>query len=121
MKLDWSILDILDNIDDMWCMIYNAIKYEVDLMCPYKRIKISVNRPEWMNRELLEYEVHRDILFKVYKRNKTQNNCDRASHAQNYMLGKLKEHAEDQNKFWKDVKMLIPDMTNKKLEKYYIL
>ena len=27
----------------------------------------------------------------------------------------LKEHAEGQNKFWKDVKMLIPDMTNKRV------
>ena len=39
-KLDWSILDLLDNVDDMWSMIYKAINYEVNLMCPYKRIKI---------------------------------------------------------------------------------
>ena len=38
-KLDWSILDLLDNVDDMWSMIYKAINYEVNLMCPYKRIK----------------------------------------------------------------------------------
>ena len=84
-------MDILDNIDDMWCMIYNAIKYEDDLMCLYKRITISVNRPEWMHRELLEYEVHRDILFKVYKRNKTQNNYDRASHSRKVYNTMVKE------------------------------
>ena len=127
-KLDWSILDLLDNIEDMWCMIYKAIEYEVNCMCPYKRIKISINRPEWMNRELLEYEIHRDILFRVYKRSKTQINYHRASHArkvyntlvkeakQNYMLGKLKEHEKDQKKYWNDVKMLIPEMTSKKVD-----
>ena len=97
-------------------------------MCPYKRIKVRVNRPEWMTRELLEYEVHRDILFKIYHRNKTQINYDKASHArnvyntlvkeakQNYLLGKLKVHEKDQNKLWTDVKTLIPDMSNKKVE-----
>ena len=82
-------------------MIYKAIEYEVNCMCPYKRIKVRVNRPEWMTRELLEYEVHRDIVFKIYHRNKTPINYDKASYArkvyntlvkeakQNYLLGKL--------------------------------
>ena len=97
-------------------------------MCPYKKTKISVNRPEWMNRELLEYEIHRDTLFRIYNRSKTQNNYDKASYArkvyntmvkeakQKYMLGKLKEHEKDQKKFWEKIKMLIPSMTNRKVE-----
>ena len=70
-KLDWSILDVLENVDDMWSMIYRAIEYEANSTCPYKRIKISVNRPEWINRELLEYEIERDILCRIHKRKKT--------------------------------------------------
>ena len=70
-KLDWSILDVLENVDDMWSMIYRAIEYEANSTCPYKRIQISVNRPEWINRELLEYEIERDILFRIHKRKKT--------------------------------------------------
>ena len=118
-NLDWSIFDLLDNSEDMWSMIYKAILFEVNHMCPYKKTKISVNRPEWMNRELLEYEIHRDTLFRIYNRSKTQNNYDKASYArkvyntmvkeakQKYMLGKLKEHEKDQKKFWEKIKMLI--------------
>ena len=87
-------------------------------MCPYKKTKISVNRPEWMNRELLEYEIHRDTLFRIYNRSKTQNNYDKASYARKvyntmlkeakqkymFMLGKLKEHEKDKKKFGKRLK-----------------
>ena len=85
-------------------------------MCPYKKTKISVNRQEWMNRELLEYEIHRDTLFRIYNRSKTQNNYDKASYArkvyntmmkeakQKYMLGKLKEHEKDKKKLGKRLK-----------------
>ena len=73
-NLDWSIFDLLDISEDMWSMIYKAILFEVNHMCPYKKTKISVNRPEWMNRELLEYEIHRDTLFRIYNRSKTLYN-----------------------------------------------
>ena len=32
-NLDWTIFDLLDNVDDMWNMIYKAIEYEVNLIC----------------------------------------------------------------------------------------
>ena len=97
-------------------------------MCPYKKTKISVNRPEWMNRELLEYEIHRDTRFTIYNRSTTQNNYDKASYArkvyntmvkeakQKYMLGKLKEHEKDKKKNWEKIKVLIHSMTNRKVE-----
>ena len=71
-NLDWTIFDLLDNVDDMWNMIYKAIEYEVNLMCPYKKTKITNNRPEWMTRELMEFEMHRDTLFRIYHRNRSQ-------------------------------------------------
>ena len=48
-NLDWSIFDLPDNVDDMY-MIYKAIEYEVNRMCPYKKFKITTNRPEWMTK-----------------------------------------------------------------------
>ena len=42
-NLDWTIFNLLDNVDDMWNMIYKAIEYEVNLMCPYKKTKITNN------------------------------------------------------------------------------
>lgn len=35
-NLDWSIFDLLTDVDDMWQMICEAIKYELDQMCPIK-------------------------------------------------------------------------------------
>ena len=108
-------------------MILKAIEYEANHMCPYKQVKIFVNTPEWMNRELLEYQLERDILFRVHRRKKTQNSYDRVASArrmynrlvkeakQNFMLGKLKQHNKDQNKFWNEIKKLIPKMNNREV------
>lgn len=35
MDIDWSILDLLHNVDEMWNMVYKGIIYELDIMCPY--------------------------------------------------------------------------------------
>ena len=59
---------------------------------------------------------------------KTQNSYDRAASArrmynrlvkeakQNFMLGKLKQHNKDQNKFWNEIKKLIPKMNNREVK-----
>ena len=115
----------------MWNMIYKAILYEVNRMCPYKKFKITTNRPEWMTKELQELEIHRDALFKIHKRKKSQSTYDRACQArktynkmvneakQNYTLSKLKEHEKDLSKFWKDIKSLIPNMKNRSVDSIF--
>ena len=35
---------------------------------------------------------------------------------QNFMLGKLKQHNKDQNKFWNEIKKLIPKMNNREVK-----
>ena len=97
-------------------------------MCPYKKTKITNNRPEWMTRELMEFEMHRDTLFRIYHRNRSQITYDKASHArkvyntmvkeakQSFTISKLKEHEKNQSKFWEDIKSLIPDMKSRNVD-----
>ena len=60
-------------------------------MCPYNKTKITNNRPEWMTRELMEFEMHRDTLFRIYHRNRSQIIYDKASHARKVYNTMVKE------------------------------
>ena len=44
-------------------MLYKAILFEIDKMCPKKRFKVSCNRPPWLTLELIEIGKERDVAF----------------------------------------------------------
>lgn len=44
-ELDWSIINLLDDINLAWTMVYKGILREVNRMCPYKEFKVRSNRP----------------------------------------------------------------------------
>lgn len=67
-ELDWSVLDLLDDVDMMWGMIYKALLYEIDEMCPYCFVKIKKDCPIWFTNTLSEASRKRDILFNSYRR-----------------------------------------------------
>lgn len=71
--LDWSILDLLE-VDCMWQMTVQALTYEADILCPYKWIRVNVNKPPWFTSEMSEIARDRDILFRNYRRGKKTNN-----------------------------------------------
>ena len=72
--------------------------------------------------------MHRDTLFRIYRRNRSQITYDKASHArkvyntmvkeakQSFTISKLKEHAKNQSKFWEDIKSLIPAMKSRNVD-----
>lgn len=70
MNLDWSIFDLLTDVDDMWNMIQEAIRFELDYMCPIKEIKINTTKPEWFSNTLYEITKDRDRLFRKYRQGK---------------------------------------------------
>lgn len=65
--LDWSIFDMLTDVDDMWTMILQAITHEMNHMCPIKKIKINISKPEWFSSELYELAKERDRLFRKFR------------------------------------------------------
>lgn len=72
-NLDWSVFDLLTDVDDMWNMIQEAIKFELDRMCPIKEIKVNTSKPEWFNNTLYEIARDRDRLFRKYRQGKRKN------------------------------------------------
>lgn len=72
-SLDWSIYDLLTDVDEMWSMLYNGIKYELDIMCPYVRTKVNTSKPMWFSQELYELSKERDRLFTKFRRSKGKN------------------------------------------------
>lgn len=73
MELDWSVMDLLNDVDEMWNMLKNAMLYEADIMCPYKWVKVNISKPIWFNSTLVELARDRDILFRNYKRGGYKN------------------------------------------------
>lgn len=63
--MDWSILDLLDNVDTMWGMVHKALIYEIDEMCPYNFVKVRKFRPIWFTsaHALSEISRERDNLL----------------------------------------------------------
>lgn len=71
--LDWSLIDLLQDVNEIWEMIRKAIVYELDNMCPYGYIKIRKNIPTWFSKDLISLARERDNLFKHYKRGGKKN------------------------------------------------
>lgn len=71
-EIDWSILDLLVDVNLAWSIVYKGLLKLVDSMCPFKNFKVRVDRPVWYNCELAALERERDILTRNYKRDKVK-------------------------------------------------
>lgn len=65
--LDWSVLELLDDVDEMWDMIYKGLLHELDAKYTYTFIKIRKDRPKWFTYSLMDVARERDNLMKRYK------------------------------------------------------
>lgn len=61
------------NVDQMWEMIIQALKYEADLQCPFKWIKVKTNKPVWFTSYMMEVARDRDRLFRNYRNSDKSN------------------------------------------------
>lgn len=67
-KLDWSVINLLEDVNIAWSMLYKGILLVVNDLCPYKNLKVKANKPVWYNSNLCNSERERDILVRNYKR-----------------------------------------------------
>lgn len=72
-ELDWSIIDLLDDVILAWEMVYKGILREVNRFCPYKEFKVRRNRPPWYNTTLCNLGNYREILQRNYRRTGSRN------------------------------------------------
>ena len=122
---DFSFIDIpfLDqhlNIDQLWNIVYNAIKKSADMLCPLKTSAYPKNKPAWLSKELIELSKDKD---KALKRARStggdedrkaarivRNRCNVAFRMarRNYILDNLKEFADNPKKFWQYIREILP-------------
>lgn len=67
-KLDWSTLDLLDDVNLAWSMVYKGLLELVNNMCPFKNFRVRKDRPVWYTSELVNLEHERDIFTRNYRR-----------------------------------------------------
>lgn len=71
-KVDWSLIQRLNNVDEMWDMTLKGIIYETNRLCPYKWISIKNNKQSWYNSSLGSLAKERDKLFQAFIRSKRE-------------------------------------------------
>lgn len=132
-NLDWSIFDILSDVDDMWNMLHSAISYEMNIMCPVVYTKVNTTKPIWYNQELYEVSKERDRLFKKFRRSKGVNEAtfQLAVNKRNLFAKMVRTAKEDfyhnlldtnkdnSQKFWKTMKDILEQDVNIKITQVY--
>lgn len=120
-KLDWSLLDILVDVNEMWIMIYKAIVYELNFMCPYTFFKIRKYAPLWFSKYLVCVARERDRLWDKYRKGGRRNhslyenavkkrrefNSLVKKAKKDFFVEKLTQYGNDQIMFWKTINGLL--------------
>lgn len=133
LDLDWSLLDVLDDVDVMWGMIYKGLMYELDIMCPYTFVKIRKSKPVWFNGALADLARERDVLFSKYKRGGCKNQELYAqavrkrrafgvlvkSSKKTFFRDQLASHCGNQTKFWANMRNLLGQKNCSEVERVY--
>ena len=126
--LDWSILPLLKDPNEAWEMIYKAILYEIDRMCPFRKFKINTLRPKWYTPELAEQAKERDRLARRARKLKTQESWEVFTRARNkfnldiknaknkYTIEMLEQNEQNNNKFWKSIQDILHTRNNGTIE-----
>lgn len=73
-KLDWTVLDLLNDVNTAWSMLYKGMMVEVEKLCPYKEFRVRKNKPIWFTGELSSLGRERDIILRNYRRGGSTNN-----------------------------------------------
>lgn len=132
-ELDWSIIDLLDDPNIAWSMVYKGILRVVDDQCPFKHLKVRTNKPVWFNSELCYMERERDILVRNYKRKriKDETSYQRISlkrkefnrklqlTKQNFFKEQIELFKGDSKSFWKLLDNLLGHKSNRVIDRVY--
>lgn len=134
MDLDWSIFDLLTDVDDMWNMILQAILFEIDRMCPVSQMKFNCSRPEWFTSDLYELAKDRDRLFRKFRQSKKKNEqlyqravLKRREFAKlvkltkdSYFKEQLRINQSNASKYWNTISEVLGHSTTKKIDQVFL-
>ena len=103
------------DVDIMWDLMVNIFTETLDMLCPWKRIRIRDDQPEWFDGDLYRAVKEKGILYKIAE--STQNILDWESYKssrknvrtqvtkkkRNFIITKLNENRNVPKKFWKEI------------------
>lgn len=132
-NLDWSTIDLLDDVNLAWDMIYKGILIEVNKLCPYKEFKVRSNRPAWFNTTLINWGYDRDILHRNYRRSGSSNkdiynrltekrkefNREVKNAKRTFNTERISQYQGDTKNFWKLIDSLIGGQSCKAIDRVY--
>ena len=117
-KLDWSNLFNIENPNEAWEFFVSKIIENLDQICPLKEFSVNEYKEKWMNRDLMELIIDKDIALKKAK--KSKNDIIYARKIRNE-TGKIIEKAKkdflenefinskgDPKRFWKNIYSILP-------------
>lgn len=132
-NIDWSILDLLEDVNEMWDMIYKGLIFELDLMSPLTFVKVRKNRPLWFGKALAFLAKERDLLFAKYSRGGRKNkdlyaqavskrrefNTLVKNAKKDFFKDQFVRHQKDQKKFWENMHTLMGKKNQVPIERVY--
>lgn len=111
---DWSDVFRKEDVNEIWCIIKDTILGITNDMCPYVWKTVRNDKPFWFNSYLREIAMHRDRLFRNYRRGGKKNKelhkqavakcrsfnkaCKEAR--RNFYKEQLIKNCKDQKKIW---------------------
>ena len=131
-NLDWSSFYNTDDVD-VACEIFNKhVNSIADIHAPFISVRLKGKSEPWISAEFLNTIKHRDYLLKVYSRSKDPSDWSKFKSARNkvnkkkktikanYYKGKMKDLSKKPKELWKEIKQLIPDSSNTRVDKIIV-
>ena len=65
--------DPMNDANILWDIMFNIILKASNVLCPFIKMKINSNNPEWFSQEILEEIHYKSDLFYIYKESNSMN------------------------------------------------
>ena len=125
-NLDWTNLFEIENPNTAWDILIGNIIEILESICPLKEFSVNEYKEKWMNRDLMELIIDKDLALKKAKKTKKQEDLSCARKIRN-KTGKIIEKAKtdflenefinskgDPKRFWKNIYSILPKSTIEK-------
>ena len=118
--LDWTELFKTEDPNEAWKFLFSKITEILEHTCPLKEFVVNEYREKWMNRDLMELIIDKDLAIRKAKKTKKNDDIIYAKRIRNE-TGKIIEKAKkdflenefinskgDPKRFWKNIYSIIP-------------
>ena len=122
--LGWESFDESNDPEKLWNIFLGNITKVLDDLCPFRRLTVVDNKPDWLNNDLLVLMRQRDRAYRRARRTNLIDDWDIARHLRNMVnmavktskanviRDKLERYQHSPKKFWQEINKLLPSSKN---------